>query len=758
MAVALANPAHGAEARVTFLLFPGWVRDIGAGFVLFGLTALFYWRILTPNPLNRGSFPKGDFVEQFYAFALFRAREISQGHIPLWNPYVYSGHPFVADIQAGVFYPLSWITTWLAAPSGYPFFALELEAIGHIFLAGLWMYFLASRVSGNRVAGIIGGIVYAFGGYLSAYPSQQLSVLEVHTWLPLALYWIFRATGTAKLGGRISTALTIVGGLTLGLAILAGHPQASLYAVYGTGSYFLFRIFARTGLSGWKQALRLLYLPVLFFVTAFGTAAVQLLPTIEFMGVSSRIEIPYEMSGWAFPLRDIMQIVLPGSVSLYSPMYVGILPLILAVSAVVWRRMRETGFWASLAVAGLLISFGGNTILHSIMFNGVPGFSTFRHQERGVVLFSASMAVLASIGAAELLGAGEGRLRRFSGLLFRGLIASIAVFVALYAQGLGLEKTPQVQNTAAFLVILMTLTTQLTIGRRWFMPAPVFAVLLVAIAGFDLITSNWQINYEKTLPGDQYRPTEIVKYLQKNDQNGRTYNDWQYPLNYGDVFKVRDINGASPLVVERYRKLYNAEPKSQVWRVLGVKYFLTWQGGFPGGEKISVEKLDAEREVNLYGLPDPLPRAYVAHSAVVVQDEEEALRTVLSSDVDPGNRVVLASAPGVQPSGAQKRSAATVTDLSTERIRVDATLLEPGILVLSEVFYPGWKATVDGVPSDILRAQYALRGVALPAGNHQVDFVFDPVSLKVGAAVSAVTLLAAVAGALALALGWRKPV
>ena len=61
--------------------------------------------------------------------------------------------------------------------------------------------------------------------------------------------------------------------------------------------------------------------------------------------------------------------------------------------------------------------------------------------------------------------------------------------------------------------------------------------------------------------------------------------------------------GASPLVVERYRKLYNAEPKARVWKVLGVKYFLTWQGGFPGGEKISVEKLDADREVNLYGLP-----------------------------------------------------------------------------------------------------------------------------------------------------------
>ncbi|MCS7002852.1 MAG: hypothetical protein NZ518_08395, partial [Dehalococcoidia bacterium] len=198
--MALAAPgarplAPAASARAVVLRrLAALLPDLGAAAVLAALTVLFYWRILTPNPLNRGSFPRGDFVEQFYAFAYFRAMELMAGRLPLWNPYAYGGHPFIADIQSAVFYPPSWITTAIAGPMGYPFLALEIEAIAHIFLAGLFTYILASRVSGSRMAGLIGGCVYAFGGYLSAYPSQQLAILEVHTWLPLALFFTHMAT------------------------------------------------------------------------------------------------------------------------------------------------------------------------------------------------------------------------------------------------------------------------------------------------------------------------------------------------------------------------------------------------------------------------------------------------------------------------------------------------------------------------------------------------------------------------------------
>ncbi|MCS7003241.1 MAG: hypothetical protein NZ518_10375, partial [Dehalococcoidia bacterium] len=429
-----------------------------------------------------------------------------------------------------------------------------------------------------------------------------------------------------------------------------------------------------------------LYLPAIALLLGFGVAATQLVPTVEFMGISSRAQIPYDISAWAFPLRDILQLILPGSVSQYSPMYVGVFPLALAICAVVWRSGRETWFWVGLSVAAMLIVFGGNTIIHSVLYNVVPGAGVFRHQERGVVLFAMAMSVLAAIGARALFDADRARVRRMAWLVLRAFLAAVGLLIVLYVSAYGTDRGDRPQQIAAFLVLVLALAGLLLAARGMTLPRPAFMGLAVALVAFDLVSVNWTTNFERTPPDAHYRPTEIQKYLQKHDANGRTHNDWRYPLNYGDVLRIRDINGASPLVVERYRQLLTSEPRERVWQLLNVKYFLTWQGGFPGGEKISVERLrDRDEDVNLYALPDPLPRAYVAHNAIVIADDARALRTLLAPTTDPGTTAVLATPPSVAPSGHARRSPASITDLSPDRLRIETTIAEPGILVLSEV-------------------------------------------------------------------------
>ena len=96
----------------------GYVRDLLALALLLLLCLLFFWRILTPNDADRGSFRQGDFYDQFYAFAAFEHSQLTAGELPLWNPYTFSGHPFLADVQAAVFYPLSLLTVLLSASGG----------------------------------------------------------------------------------------------------------------------------------------------------------------------------------------------------------------------------------------------------------------------------------------------------------------------------------------------------------------------------------------------------------------------------------------------------------------------------------------------------------------------------------------------------------------------------------------------------------------------------------------------------------------
>jgi len=205
----------------------------------------------------------------------------------------------------------------------------------------------------------------------------------------------------------------------------------------------------------------------LFVLLGFGLAAAQLLPSLEYMRLSVRAQANYnEMSG-GFPRQDPIQLLLPGSVSLMSPLYVGILPLFLAVLAPLLKRNREVIFWACLALGALLLSFGGNTFFYSPFYLFAPGFALFRSQERSAFVFSFSLALLAGYGVQLLTQAMPKPVKaRFYGfyrfVTYLGWGALGLVFLTFY----GFVDTGQVAGSilssalerSILLVILLTLS------------------------------------------------------------------------------------------------------------------------------------------------------------------------------------------------------------------------------------------------------------------------------------------------------------
>src|SRR5712691_47232 len=200
---------------------------------------LFFWRLLTPNPLNQQSLVEGDFSGQFVAFAHYQAIRFGQGEVPLWNPYNYGGHPFLADTQSAVFYPPRLITIALLDITGGStpqrmYDALQKEMIAHTLLASLLMYALVRRLTLGQpcsiVAGLVAGLSFAYSGYLTGYPQLQLAIMEAGIWLPLALLGIHEALRTAEVNWRWFG----LAGLALGLSLMAGHPQTSLFFIYVT--------------------------------------------------------------------------------------------------------------------------------------------------------------------------------------------------------------------------------------------------------------------------------------------------------------------------------------------------------------------------------------------------------------------------------------------------------------------------------------------------------------------------------------------
>ena len=172
----------------------------------------------------------------------------------------------------------------------------------------------------------------------------------------------------------------------------------------------------------------------------------------------------------------------------------------------------------------------------------------------------------------------------------------------------------------------------------------------------------------------------------------------------------------------------------------------------PGAPPHAVHEPTWDPQLGVWENPHVLPRAYVVHRATVLADDTAEARAMLH--LDPRADVILDAAPSPPPSGTGGFEAARVTALERKRVVVEADAPTAGVLVLSDAWYPGWRVTVDGKPAPLLRADYALRGVALAAGRHRVEFTFRSRPAELGLALSAVGVLGLFAFA---AIGRKRP-
>jgi hypothetical protein len=735
---------------------------------LLALVLLFFWRFLTPKLEDRVAFPPGDFTDQFFAWRVFEARELNAGRLPLWSPYFNSGHPFLADAQAAVLYPVGLAVTLLASRNGdFPVEALQYEAFLHIFLAAAFTYIFALRLlrrlgekraspTGGRLGALVAAIAFAFGGYLTSYPALQLAILETVTWLPL---WLL-ALDLAADRGTLRTYLFAAAALAM--AALAGHSQTLLLMLYAGAVYYGFCVITgptgnqAPGSSGRLRRLLLSRTPGFIAIVGIGAAlsAAQLLPTAEYALLSTRAGLGFVESSKGMPTLQLLQILIPGAVSAFaSPLYVGFISLWLAITVVVARRDRTVGIWVALALLALLDTIGGYSYFYSLLYMFAPGFAFFRGQERAAAVFSFSLAILAGYGAEAFVHwlprvqkrAFAGSLKVLAWLPFGGLVLTLVYFYA----------TRILPKPGAFIFLvdraaLMTLLAVLSAGlvatrlwgwaRRWQVQA-----LLVLLLLFDLFTINWTNNQGPVR--DRFPITPLVQAIKADTGQFRVHAE-ALPGHAGAVYGLEDIGGISPLRIRLYDDLLQRLPADRLRSLLSVRYLISQDQVVPTGATLVTK----DGDTFLYRLGDALPRAWVTGSVVVEPDASRALTALASADFDPRASVIISEQPA-RLAGASASGTATVAEYEPNRLRLDVQASAQAMLVVSELFYPGWRATVDGNDTPIYRADHALRAVMVPAGRHTVEMVFDPLSFRLGAAISLSALLAAALALLSAA--WR---
>jgi len=766
-------------------LFPARLRGrawvVVAGFV--GLAAIFY----APIVLGLRTFPDGDFTHHFLPFSLFLQNEVLAGRLPLWNPFTYGGHPFLADVQAAIFYPVSNILLGVTLPwtaPGARIYFLQIEAIVQIALGGWFTFLLVRKLTARTDAALLAGMTFAFSGYLTGYPPVQLAVLRTAIWLPLILWLLLRAVEAPRAWSR-----WIAGGVALAVAFLAGHSQTYLYILYAAGAWMAVLLVVRrrmlTQARAWTPVLAGL---LLAGAVALGLSAPQLLPSIEFAQLSVRANVDYAFVSGGFPLQDTWQALLPGVLTTYSPLYVGVIGLglaFVAAGAALMQRRRQTddattpfpvslragvAFFGGLALVALLLSYGSNGFLYPLFYRLAPGFNLFRGQERAAYLVALGLSVLAGYGvlALHLL---PPRLRAWLATLYAGLATGAVYLFGMLWQLPGRSAIGQ-WHYLLIAAITITLAAAFAVMLRWPGWSKRRTWLLGALLFANLLWANGATNVAEFGPARKVILPPEVEALQSAVAEtaganvglaGRAYNEFRVYEDYSMRAGVEDVWGSSPLRLARYARLFEEFPLDRMWQLTGVDHVLTWRRELFVPSTLLAEFPQASDMTYLHRLAAPNPRAWVVGSAVSATDEDAA--TLLADHaVDLRSVAVLPAELLAAPAGA---AAATPVDAEVYltqhapgryTVRVDSSAA--GLLVVSENWIPGWQVVDAACGADEaacpegkwpetggpallepVRANLAFVGIPVPAGPVRFDLVYAPESVRNGLWIGGATLL-----------------
>lgn len=693
--------------------------DAVALILLTTLWIFFFWRAIT----GEVSLPEGDFSGQFLAFGAYQARRLLAGEIPLWNPYNFAGHPFIADTQAAVFYPPRLVTIGLSGLfGGWSYAALQAETLVHFWMASVWMYLFSRTVTESRLAGMISALTLTYGGYLTGYPPLQLAVLEAGIWLPLALLGIHKQRWW-------------LAGLSLGLSLLAGHPQTSLFFIYTIAAYSIHRAFVEDR----KLPPTLLRVGMVLAIGA-GLAAVQLLPGLEYLRLTTRAAMTYEEMAGGFPFSDIVTFFIPNVITVWSPLYSGIAGLVLAVWAI-WQGKRSARFWGVVALIALGVSFGGATVLYRLVYLFGPGFSWFRGQERAAYIIAHSVAILAGLGAANLLRneTADKLCRALRWAVTITWLFTLEVFLA----GRVFQDTNlfSLLRGSIFLSILMALTWMAMSLRSKATPT-LWGIGLTALIVFDVFSSTMQTNWESIPPNERelVHPTTIV--VQGDEGLFRVDGLIGFGENDGTMIGIRDIRGISPLRLASLDNYFQLPPY-RLRELLAVKYVFTDWRELEVPTIVRAEGNVDSWPVYVHEIEEPTPHIWLAFRTMVTADETVAQGWLTDPSLDIQEAVILEhEAPLALPETPPGDWYAEVSAYLPERIVIETESPTGAILVMSEMYYPGWRARVDGEPAAILRANAGLRAIPLEAGSHRIEMIYRPLSVTIGAAISSMAIVA----------------
>ena len=770
-----------AIAFLLILLTVFFAKEIftGATLVTYRLTNVFPWLSeATREDLDKPSVTS-DCTFSYYPRRVFATEMISQGKIPFWNPHQFCGTPFLANFQSGVFYPVNLAIYWMK-----PTTQMDVFLWVHFIVAAVFGYLLGRKLKLSVGASLVTSLTFTFCGFMVTRYGQP-TLVSTASWLPAIIYFGEHLVEAPSL--RRSGLL----GLAFSLCVLAGFPQLVLFAFYTGFLYVVLRVMTAGSLAP-RRKVHTLALAAAAVVVACLVCAFQLLPTYELSTFSYRRVLPYNMvlssahHGFAalkYLIPDILGDPLEmsaiaktvtstghgpafGQNYVSTTGYIGILPFLLAIVALT-RPRRPLIPFAVLSGLALLTVFG--TPLLRVFYAVLPGFN-FSRIDRVVVIFMLGFSVLAGYGF-DLARASNGKGR----LLGCGAgFMVIAAILALWLRDSGLAailrhagagtSMPEYLSYASgkivwFIVLAAAGGTLLVLkGLKW-LSGRTFFLLALAIILADLLPNA--VKFKVSQPADRVLP--VSSFVDELVQDRGTWRLAKYgpdilPANTATIIGLDDIHGYDALNIRHYIEVLGAMDTSMtsvstaalrrrigpisnqdalaspILDLLNVKYVLTevWGG--------------ADRPKSMaFRNEDYLPRAFLVGVEHLFATYEEMLSYMKTAEFDPWREVLLVGgepAAGIQKSGLGETApgSAEIVGADESSLTISVRAHDKGYLVVSDVFYPGWRASVDGLETALVRADYAFRAVPVEPGSHTVKMTYKSFYFTLGLLFSAAGL------------------
>ncbi len=374
-------------------------------------TGLFtLWVALLSLPMLQGKWlaaPGGDQYAAGYAFRAWGAEWWHRlGHVPLWNPELFGGLPFVAAGHGDIFYPTSFLRLVLPVAT-----VVNLDFVLHYVLAGLFTYWLLRRLDLSWTGSVIAGLAYELSGLMASYPSPgHDGKLFASTALPLACLALVLALRDKRWEGYPLLAIAVALGLL-------GHFQIAYYLLIATGLFALYLTLEEARQDAPARRFGRLGLALAAVVLAFGLAAIQVLPFIRYIPFSPRAEGYYGFEGstsYAIPWNHVLEFFLKNFVGSretywgsnplkYHSEYLGLPVVALAVVGVAARDRRRLVLWlGGIGLLFLLISLGAATPFYRLFWAVMPLVKKTRAPGMAFFVVAFVVAVFAGFGAERL--------------------------------------------------------------------------------------------------------------------------------------------------------------------------------------------------------------------------------------------------------------------------------------------------------------------------------------------------------------------